>query len=80
MFGVISVDPDPDDTARLVMTTRCPDCKELVQIRVFRAEARAYDRGAFIQDAFKNYHASVREMMQTGYDPQCWAKMMEPMT
>lgn len=72
MFGVIAVKGDPDDTERLIMTTLCPECKQETPIRVFRTEARAYDRGAFIQDAFKNYHVSVREMMQTGIDPFCW--------
>lgn len=64
------------EPTRMVVTTRCPNCRDKTPIRVFAHELDAYADGAFMQEAFKDYHAYVREMLQTGYDPDCWDTMM----
>ena len=57
--------------------TRCPGCTSETPL-TFESQAwyNLMTRGDFIQDALKDYHANVREMLQTGYCPPCWDAMM----
>jgi hypothetical protein len=64
-----------DDEGYLVLVTRCPECEDTTPIRVLPSEMRQYQMGAKIQMAFENYHAEVREMIQSGIDPKCWDKI-----
>lgn len=58
-----------------MLTSRlCPYCLTPAFVEV---DAKAYNRwqvGTLIQEAFPDMSIDDREMLQTGYHPDCWDK------
>ena len=45
-------------------------------MELWREDVERYRHGAFLQDAFPDLKPEVREMIHTGYHPECWDKVM----
>lgn len=57
--------------------TQCPRCKKVGYIAVSTEAYNAWKDGAYIQDAFPDMSADVREMLVSGIDPECWAAIFQ---
>jgi len=57
-----------------VETKACPRCGQFTFLTVSKAGYEAWDngRGVFIQVALPELSEDEREMLLTGYDPECW--------
>lgn len=59
----------------LVDTAACIGCGQTSQLQLLRSEVQAYQKGAFVQDAFPNLSAGQRELLISGTHPECWDRM-----
>ena len=50
-------------------------CGRFVAIRVFSADLRRHNEGAFVQDCFPYLSPELREMLISGTCPECWAAL-----
>lgn len=55
----------------------CPDCGKAQRVEVEEADFYAWQTDTLIQDAFPYLDADQRELLQTGYCKECWAKLWE---
>ncbi len=55
----------------------CPACSKVGRFGVEEADFYAWQKGELIQNAFPYLNGDQREMLMTGYDAQCWAKLWE---
>lgn len=55
-----------------ITTPSCPMCQRESVVTVPAERYRAWQRGMFIQDAFPELSADERELLMTGYHPECW--------
>ena len=53
----------------------CMVCGEATPIEVSTVALEQWQGGAFIQDAFGDLPAEVREQIKTGTHPACWDAM-----
>lgn len=57
-----------------ISTRRCVFCGENGTLEVPVEGVRAYENGAFVQDAFPDLPAAEREQIISGTHPTCWAE------
>ena len=59
-----------------VQTKRCYHCKKqgyiIMPQQDYLVGKKAYDSGAFVQDAFPNLSVDQREQIISGTHPACW--------
>lgn len=53
-------------------TRPCPHCRVPSIVKVSKAGIEEWQEGAYIQDALPDIDADTREMIKTGFHPQCW--------
>lgn len=53
----------------------CIWCKKVHEIRLPGYGLYQYNKGAYVQDAFPELDADMREMLISGTCPDCWEKM-----
>ena len=53
----------------------CNTCSNQVVLEATASEWDAYNRGAFVQDAFPNMSPGKREMLISGICNVCWDEM-----
>ena len=58
-----------------VETKRCMHCGELGELQVSSDGLSLRAAGAYIQDAFPELSAPLREQLITGTHPECWDEM-----
>jgi len=62
-----------------VQTKRCYHCKEqgyiIMPQQDYLVGKKAYDSGAFVQDAFPNLSIEHREQIISGTHPKCWNEL-----
>ena len=58
-----------------VETKRCMHCGELGELQVTSEGLSLRAAGAYIQDAFPELSAPLREQLITGTHPECWDEM-----
>ena len=62
-----------------VKTKRCYHCGEngyiIMSQQDYLIGKKAYDNGAFVQDAFPNLSIDQREQIISGTHPQCWIEL-----
>jgi hypothetical protein len=56
----------------MMITKTCPYCGEPASIGVDEEAYREWKAGVLIQNAFPSLTASEREVILTGYHPECW--------
>jgi len=59
----------------LIKTKRCFVCGDEGYLELSKQGVARYERGAFVQDAFPELPAPVREQIITGTHPKCWDEM-----
>lgn len=57
-------------------TTPCFKCGESSELLLPKEGIRKWLDGAYVQEAFPNESADVRELIKTGIHPECWDKIM----
>lgn len=65
----------PGDKTRMYAFCQCPICQDREQILVSVDGAKAYDRGALIQDAMPELNTHERERLMTGICGTCWESL-----
>lgn len=60
---------------RTIQTPRCWKCGENGWLTLPSSGIDKYEAGAFIQDAFPELPAPIREQIMTGIHPECWKTM-----
>lgn len=63
-------------TTLVLETARCLVCGKTGRIEVSADDYFTWRGGAFIQDAFPELSAPVREQILTGTHPECWDTMV----
>jgi hypothetical protein len=58
-----------------VETKKCFHCGETGELRVSSEGLSLRNAGAYIQDAFPELSAPLREQMISGTHPECWDEM-----
>lgn len=66
------VETDPIGQTFIVFEGPCFYTGQPYQVKVLPAELEAYNKGAYIQEAFARLSPGDREFLQTGYSPQGW--------
>lgn len=72
----------PNGISTVIKTPVCNWCQKPGQVEVpySREETEfritAWKSGAYIQDAFREISAGLREQIKTGYHPECWDEMV----
>lgn len=57
--------------------TQCPRCGKGSYVAVSTEAYEAWQGGMYIQDAFPDMSADVREMLVSGIDPECWTAIFQ---
>lgn len=55
----------------------CPECDKVGRVEVEEDDFYKWQKGALIQVAFPYLNEDDREMLMTGIDPECWARLMK---
>ncbi len=75
-MAIINVVESPEDMELVVITTKCPCCKQQTELPA--VSRVAYNKWAvghsYIQDAFPELNADEREAMLSGICPKCWGE------
>jgi hypothetical protein len=58
-----------------ITTQPCFHCKQTSKIKVDKNSYDNYINGALIQNAFPTLDPQQRELIATGFHPQCWDKV-----
>ena len=58
-----------------VRTSNCMKCGRASYMKITPEGWGAYLNGAFIQDAFPDMSAALREQLKAGTHPECWDAM-----
>lgn len=59
--------------------TQCSWCRQPVAVdRLDAGQFKAWQAGAFVQDAFPDMSASEREVLVSGTHAECWNQMFPP--
>jgi hypothetical protein len=59
----------------VIRSRSCPHCHESIKVEVPDEGIKAFQEGAFIQDAFPELDAATRERFITGYCGPCWDRL-----
>lgn len=58
-----------------VARVRCPECQDMFSIEMPRQAYKAWMGGAYVQDAWPEATASVREQLISGVCGVCWESL-----
>lgn len=56
----------------VVLTRPCPICKQPSELDVDQDGLLRWKNGELIQNAFPDLTANQRELLNTGFHPDCW--------
>lgn len=63
---------------RTIQTQPCWKCGKAGFLELPSSGIDKYEAGAFVQDAFPDLSAEIREQIMTGIHPDCWKQMFDP--